>query len=189
MNNKLKSVAVFCGSNLSNDVSHREAATRLGRCLAEQGITLIYGGSKLGLMGLVADGALERDGAVIGVSAENLVSIERTHEGLTELQVVNTLHQRKQTMCGLAQAFILLPGGVGSWDEFLYVWGLEQQGFHAKPIGVLNINGFYDDMLSMIRKAVKDGFIKELHHASLRIADNVETLVKQLMHSKAVEAS
>lgn len=186
---KLKSVAVFCGSNLSNDMQHREAATRLGRCLAEQGITLIYGGSQQGLMGLVADGALEREGAVIGVSAENLVCVERTHNGLTELQVVNTIHQRKQTMCDLAEAFILLPGGIGSWDEFLHVWGLEQQGFHAKPIGILNINGFYDDLLAMCDKAVAHGFIKKLHHASLRIADNVETLVKQLMHSKAVEAN
>ncbi|MBX9705984.1 MAG: TIGR00730 family Rossman fold protein [Gammaproteobacteria bacterium] len=186
---KLKSVAVFCGSNLSNDMRHREAATRLGRCLAEQGITLIYGGSKLGLMGLVADGALERDGAVIGVSAENLVSTERTHDGLTELQVVNTIHQRKQTMCDLAEAFILLPGGIGSWDEFFGVWTWSQLGFHAKPIGVLNIDGFYDDLLAMCQKAVDHGFIKKLHHASLRIADNVESLVKQLMHSKAVEAS
>ena len=141
---KLKSVAVFCGSHSGNKAIYSQTARNLGRCLAENGITLIYGGAKVGLMGHVAEGALEADGAVVGVIPEQLVYKEIVHDGITELTIVSTMHQRKQAIVDLADAFILLPGGAGSLEEFFEAWTWAQLGLHMKPMGILNVDGFYD---------------------------------------------
>ena len=181
---RLKSIAVFCGSNEGNKPVYGQVAQCLGRCLADNSITLIYGGAKVGLMGRVADGALDADGAVVGVIPEHLVQKEISHEGITELKIVSTLHQRKQAMADLADAFILLPGGVGSLEEFFEIWTWAQLGLHMKPMGILNIDGFYDELLVMCEKLVENGFVKKTHHDIIQIAENPEELIGKLVSCK-----
>lgn len=172
---KLKSIAVFCGSREGNKAIYGQVAQCLGRCLADNSITLVYGGAKIGLMGRVAEGALDADGAVVGIMPEHLVQKEIAHSGITELKIVQTMHQRKQAMVDLADAFILLPGGVGSLEEFFEVWTWAQLGLHMKPIGILNIDGFYDDLIAMCKKAVDQEFVKK----------TITTLFKLLKNPKS----
>lgn len=181
---RLKSIAVFCGSHEGNKPIYGQVAQCLGRCLADNSITLIYGGAKVGLMGRVADGALDADGAVVGIIPEHLVQKEISHEGITELKIVSTLHQRKQAMADLADAFILLPGGVGSLEEFFEIWTWAQLGLHMKPMGILNIDGFYDELLAMCEKLVEHEFVKKIHHDIIQIAEKPEDLIGKLMTCK-----
>lgn len=181
---KLKSVAVFCGSHNGNAAIYGQVAQQLGRCLAENGITLVYGGAKVGLMGRVAEGALDADGAVVGVIPEHLVTKEISHEGITELKVVSTMHQRKQAIVDLADAFILLPGGIGSLEEFFEVWTWAQLGLHMKPMGILNIDGYYDDLLKMCEKTVQKQFVKRMHYDIIQVAEQPAKLVGKLVAAK-----
>ena len=181
---KLKSVAVFCGSNHGNAPIYGQIAQRLGRCLAENGITLIYGGAKVGLMGRVAEGALDADGAVVGIIPEHLVAKEISHDGITELKIVGTMHQRKQAIVDLADAFVLLPGGIGSLEEFFEVWTWAQLGLHMKPMGILNVNGYYDDLLAMCEKTVTTQFVKRMHYDIIQVAEKPEQLIGKLAAAK-----
>ncbi len=181
---KLKSVAVFCGSNEGNKAIYGQVAQCLGRCLADNSITLVYAGAKVGLMGRVADGALDADGAVVGIIPEHLVAKEISHEGISELKVVSTMHQRKQAMADLADAFILLPGGIGSLEEFFEIWTWAQLGLHMKPMGILNIDGFYDPLLAMCQKTVDHEFVKKMHYDIIQVAEKPEELIGKLMACK-----
>src|SRR5215471_16866630 len=143
MSNQLSSVAVYCGSNAGNDPQYAAAAAALGRVLADRGIRLVYGGGQVGLMGVLADAVLERGGEVLGVITEALVVKEVSHRGLTGLQVVGTMHERKAVMADAADAFIMLPGGFGTFDEFFEVVTWTQLGIHAKPCGVLDVAGYF----------------------------------------------
>jgi uncharacterized protein (TIGR00730 family) len=166
----LRRIGVFCGSSPGTNGVYREAAQEVGRLLCQRGIELIYGGGNVGLMGAVADACLQDGGHVIGVIPEALKKKELAHAGLTELRVVGSMHERKALMADLADAFIALPGGYGTWDEFCEVLTWSQLGIQHKACAVLNINGYYNPLLAMADRAVSEGFLREVHRALL-IAD------------------
>lgn len=179
---KLKSVAVFCGSSSGNDKDIVSSAYELGQFLAEQGITLVYGGGKVGLMGQVAQGTLDAGGQVIGVIPNFLKQKEVHFEAISELIVVDTMHERKLKMHELSDGAIMLPGGFGTFEEFfeLLTWG--QLGLHQKPLGILNINGFYDALLQMFNKMVNSQFLKPDNRDRVLVDDQIDGL-----HSKMDE--
>ena len=146
----MKRICVFCGSNSGAKAIYTEFAVKLGRILAERGITLVYGGGNVGLMGELANSVLSNNGSVIGVMPKELVDKEIAHKGLTELHVVNSMHERKALMADLSCAFIALPGGFGTFEEFFEVVTWSQLGIHKKACGILNVDGFYDSLLKLI---------------------------------------
>ena len=147
----MNSICVFCGSSLGNDPIYKQIAQATGQAIAEQGLTLTYGGGRSGLMGVVADSAIKAGGQVIGVIPNALVDRELAHTGLTALHVVNDMHERKTKMAELADAFIALPGGAGTLEEIFEQWTWSQLGIHQKPCAFLNIDGFYDGVIQTIR--------------------------------------
>ncbi len=161
---------VFCGSSLGRREHYREAASALGGFIAEQGHGLVYGGASVGLMGAVADGALARGGEVIGVLPKKLAKLELAHDGLTDLRIVGSMHERKAMMASLADAFIALPGGIGTLEEAFEIWTWTQLGLHRKPIGLLNVNGFYDRLGAFLDHLVEEGFVKPAHR-QIMLAD------------------
>ena len=172
----MKRICVFCGSNAGNNPVYRTAAEKLGRLLAARGIELVYGAGNIGLMGAVADACLEAGGTVIGVIPEALMGKEVAgravdHRALTRIEVVDSMHTRKARMAELSDGFIALPGGFGTFEEFceILTWG--QLGFHVKPMGLLNVNGFYDPLLALFDKAVEEGFLRAQNRA-MALADN-----------------
>ena len=181
----MKRICVFCGSNAGHDPRYRAEADRLGRLLAERGIELVYGGGNVGLMGVIADACLGAGGTVIGVIPEALIGKEVAgrvvdHRGLTRLEVVDSMHTRKARMAELADGFIALPGGFGTFEEFCEVLTWGQLGFHVKPMGLLNVNGFYDPLLALFERAVAEGFLREEHRAMALAADDIESLLAAL---------
>jgi len=154
-------ICVFCGSNLGINRAYRQAAGAFGRSLADRGIELVYGGGNIGLMGVLADATLEAGGRVIGVIPESLMAREVGHQGLTELRIVNSMHERKAVMSDLSDAFVALPGGFGTLEEFCEVSTWMQLGIHSKPCGLLNIEGYYDALLALFDHAVSEGFLHE----------------------------
>jgi len=150
---------------------YREAAERVGRLLSQRGLELVYGGGNVGLMGAVADGCLQAGGRVIGVIPVALKKKELAHSGLTELRVVGSMHERKALMADLADAFVALPGGYGTWDEFCEVLTWSQLGIQRKACALLNVNGYYDPLLAMADRAVSEGFLKDVHR-TLLLSDN-----------------
>ena len=166
----LQRVCVFCGSSFGTQSAYREAAQDVGHLLSRHNIELVYGGSKLGLMGTVADASLSQGGRVIGVMPKTLVEKEIAHRGLTELRVVESMHERKALMADLADAFIALPGGYGTWEEFCEVLTWSQLGLQRKACALLNVNGYYDPLLAMADRAVDEGFLRDIHREIL-IAD------------------
>jgi uncharacterized protein (TIGR00730 family) len=167
----LKSVCVFCGSNPGTNPVYIEAANQVGRVLAQHSLRLVYGGGRVGLMGAIADAAIEFGGEVIGVIPRVLLEKELGHDGVTELIVVGSMHERKALMAEYADAFIALPGGFGTFEEFCEVLTWTQLGLHAKPCGLLNVNQFYDPLLSLFDSALDDGFVRP-EHRSLVLADS-----------------
>ena len=157
----MKTIAIFCGSSKGTERVYEEQAYLLGKELAESGIGLVYGGAKIGLMGAVADGALQHGGRVVGVLPHFLQTKEIAHEGLTELVLVDTMHERKMKMNALSDAVIALPGGFGTMEEFFEVLTWGQLGLHQKPMGLLNTNGFYDELIALAQQMVDQGFLKE----------------------------
>ncbi len=155
----MTSVCVFCGSSDGSRPVYAAAARALGRILAERGLTLVYGGSNVGMMRELADAALRAGGGVIGVIPEQLVGRERAHRGVTELRIVGSMHERKALMVELSEAFIALPGGVGTLDELFEVLTWAQLGLHHKPCALLNVDGYFDDLVSLIERARRDGFL------------------------------
>jgi uncharacterized protein (TIGR00730 family) len=166
----MKRLAVYCGSASPDDPRYLQLATDVGRTLAERGIGVVYGGGKLGLMGAVADGALAAGGEVIGVIPEALVNSEVAHRGCTDLQVVAGMHERKLAFTNLSDGFLTVPGGVGTMDELWEAVSWAQLGYHAKPVGLLNAFGFYDQLLAFNHHMIAVGFIRPAH-AGIIIAE------------------
>jgi uncharacterized protein (TIGR00730 family) len=173
----MRSVCLFCGSRPGNDPAYANAARSLGETLATRGITLVYGGGHVGLMGVVADAALETGGEVIGVMPEALVEREISHENLTRLHVVGSMHERKALMAELSDGFIALPGGTGTLEEFFEVLTWAQLGEHGKPCGLLNAGGYHDPLLAVFDHMVEEGFLSEEHRAMVLVAPEPEALL------------
>lgn len=167
----MRSVCVFCGSRDGNDPAYREAAVALGTEIAARGMTLVFGGGRVGLMGAVAGAALEAGGEVIGVIPEALYAKELAHVGVTDLRVVGTMHERKAAMADLADGFVALPGGFGTLEELFEVVTWAQLGFHAKPCLLLDVNGYWDPLLAMADGAVAAGFVEPAHRDLLLRAE------------------
>ncbi|WP_091910934.1 LOG family protein [Chitinasiproducens palmae] len=157
----MKSVCVYCGSANGARPAYAAAARAFGQALADAGLTLVYGGGSVGLMGIVADAALGAGGEVVGIIPQLLMDKEVGHHGLSRLEVVPDMHQRKKRMADLSDAFISLPGGAGTLEELFEVYTWAQLGYHRKPIGLLNVAGFYDPLLTMLRHTVAEGFLRE----------------------------
>ena len=183
----MKRLAVYCGSALPADPVYVESAREVGRTLAGRGVGVVYGGGRLGLMGAVADAALEAGGEVIGVIPEALVRAEVAHQGCTELHVVQTMHQRKALFTDLSDGFITLPGGVGTMDELWEAISWAQLGYHAKPVGLLNVGGFYDQLIAFNQHMIATGFIRPQHASILSHAETIEALLDKMAAYKAHE--
>lgn len=175
----MKSIAVFCGSNEGSSSIYKESAAQLGKVLAEQQVTLIYGGSNVGLMGAVADAVLEHGGRVIGVLPHFLQAREIAHKGLTELIMVDSMHERKAKMAELADGFIALPGGPGTMEEYfeIFTWG--QLGLHQKPCGLLNINGYFNSLVSMFDVMEREQFMQPKYRSMVLTDHTPEGLLQQ----------
>lgn len=176
----MKRVAVYCGSRPGTRPAYREAAAALGAHLAQVGLGLVYGGGAAGLMGAVANAALHHGGEVIGVIPRRMVIKEVVHEHLTELRIVETMHERKALMAGLADAFIALPGGYGTYEEFFEILTWAQLGWHTKPFALLNANGFYTPLLAFLDHATSEGFVRLPHRQSLIVADTAPDILAAL---------
>lgn len=176
----MKSITVFCGSSFGNDNIFEEQARALGQTLARQGIKLVYGGAKVGLMGAVADGALEAGGKVYGVLPNFLRTKEIGHEGLTQLILVESMHERKTQMHDLCDGVIALPGGFGTMEELFEMLTWAQLGLHKKPIGLLNVDGFYDPLIALVQTMAERGFLKEIYRKMLLVSDNIDDLLSQM---------
>jgi uncharacterized protein (TIGR00730 family) len=170
-------VNVFCGSAPGRDPAHAAAARDLGIGIARRGWTLVYGGGRVGLMGVLADAALAAGGRVIGVIPRFLCTREVGHDKLTSLEVVETFAQRKQRMGDLADAFVSLPGGVGTLDELFEAWSWSQVGLQSKPSLLLNVAGYYDPLVAQLERAVEAGFLREQHRRLLTVATRVDVLL------------
>jgi uncharacterized protein (TIGR00730 family) len=176
----MKRIAVYCGSNKGNRPAYAEAAENLGTLLARRGIGLVYGGGCVGLMGILANAALKGGGHVIGVIPEKLVIKEVVHEGLPDLRVVKTMHERKALMGELADGFIALPGGYGTYEEFCEVLAWSQLGYHQKPFGLLDVAGFYRSFLEFFDHATREGFIRPQHRELVIVEEDAEKLLRRL---------
>src|SRR5688500_16094001 len=163
----MKRICVFCGSAVGNQPVYRDVAVAMGTLLARRSIGLVYGGGHVGLMGVVADACLSAGGEVIGVSPQALADREIAHARLTELHVVDSMHTRKAMMADLSDAFIAMPGGVGTFEEFFEAVTWTQLGLHKKPCGLLNVNGFYAPLAAFIDQAVTEGLIRPIHRAAI----------------------
>lgn len=176
----MKSLGVFCGSSLGNKPAYAAAARELGVLLARRQITLVYGGGNVGLMGVLADAALAEGGQVIGVIPQLLVDKEVAHAGLTELRIVASMTERKIAMGELSDAFIALPGGIGTLDEFFEVWTWTQLGLQRKLCGLLNVDGYFDPLIDFIERATEQGFLRPQHRAVLQVEREPQALIDRL---------
>lgn len=180
MSMQASSVAVYCGSNLGTDPAYAQAAASLGRTLADRGMRLVYGGGHVGLMGAVADAVTENGGEAHGVITESLQAKEIAHKGLTSLRVVKTMHERKAAMADAADAFIMLPGGFGTLDEFFEALTWTQLGIHAKPCGILDVAGFFAPLRALLDGAVTAGFVHPAHREMVIVDDDPARLLDRL---------
>jgi uncharacterized protein (TIGR00730 family) len=176
----VKALAVYCGSATPADPVYIEAARHVGRALAQRDITVVYGGGRLGLMGAVADAALVAGGKVIGVIPEALVDAEVAHRGCTELRVVKNMHERKAAFTDLSDGFVNLPGGVGTMDEMWEAVSWSQLGYHSKPVGILNIAGYYDHLIAFNAHMSDIGFVREAHRGILLVAETIDVLLGKM---------
>lgn len=181
----VRSVCVFCGASTGVNPAYRDAAIALGQAIAQRGLTLVYGGGAVGLMGIVADAAMAAGGEVIGIIPEALKNAEVGHNGLTRLEVVDGMHARKARMAELSDAFVALPGGLGTLEELFEVWTWGQLGYHAKPLGLLDVNGFYTKLGSFLDHVVEEGFVRPQHRAMLQLADTPTELLDAMDDFKA----
>ncbi|HQU51082.1 MAG TPA: TIGR00730 family Rossman fold protein [Casimicrobiaceae bacterium] len=173
----LARVCVYCGANRGNDPAYAQAAQAMGRVLAARGIGVVTGGGRVGLMGIVADAVLEAGGSVTGVIPEALMTKELAHRGLTDLVVTSSMHERKSTMAELADAFVALPGGLGTCEELFEIWTWAQLGWHRKPCGVLNAAGYYDKLVAFVDSAADAAFLKPEHRAMLVVERDPDRLL------------
>ena len=176
----MKRLAIYCGSATPADPVYIACARQVGRTLAERGIGVVYGGGRLGLMGAVADSALAAGGEVIGIIPQALVDAEVAHKGCTELHVVGTMHQRKQAFTDLSDGFVNLPGGTGTMDELWEALSWAQIGYHAKPVGLLNVSGYYDHLIAFYRHMGEVGFLRAQHRDILIVDTMLDGLLAQM---------
>jgi uncharacterized protein (TIGR00730 family) len=176
----VRRVCVFCGASSGRIPAYADAARGLGAALAAHGLGLVYGGGRVGLMGAVADAALAAGGEAIGVIPQELVARELAHGGLTDLRVVGSLHERKALMAELADAFVALPGGFGTLDELLEQLTWSQLGLHAKPIGLLDVEGYWRPLVDLARHATEEGFVREADLAAIAVATDAQSLLERL---------
>lgn len=174
-------LCVFCGSNLGTRPEYQAAARALGTALGARGIGLVYGGARVGLMGAVADAALAAGGEVIGVIPQALRDKEVAHTGLTDLRVVGSMHERKALMADLSDGFVALPGGLGTYEELFEVWTWAQLGFHAKPVAVLDVAGFYAPLAAFLDAAVGEGFVRREHRGMLLVESEPVRLLERMV--------
>jgi uncharacterized protein (TIGR00730 family) len=180
-------IGVFCGSSVGNQPAFRQAAVDLARALARRGFGLVYGGARVGLMGVLADGMLQHHGEVIGVIPQALLDREIAHAGLTDLRVVGSMHERKALMVELADGFIALPGGYGTLEEFCEVVTWAQLGLHHKPCGLLDVDAYFDPLLALFDNAVSAGFLRPENRALVLTANDPEALLERFASYKPVD--
>ena len=173
----MRQVAVFCGSSTGAHPVYAESAHALGAALAQRGVGVVYGGAHVGLMGIVADAALAHGGHVTGVIPASMVDRELAHRGLPDLRIVETMHQRKALMASLADAFVVLPGGMGTLDEMCEIFTWAQLGLHAKPCALLNVRGYWDPFLTLLDRAVEEGFLRAPWRSLVLHAPDVASLL------------
>jgi uncharacterized protein (TIGR00730 family) len=178
----MKRICVFCGSQVGANPRYRQAAQDLGHLLVQRGYGLVYGGGHVGLMGVIADTVLQDGGEVIGVIPEAMVVRELAHHGVTQLHVVASMHERKARMAELAEAFIALPGGYGTLEEFFEVVTWAQLGIHRKPIGLLNVAGYFDALATFVEHTIAEGFIRPEHRQLIVLAEHPHALLEALTH-------
>ena len=176
----MKRLAVYCGSSMGSDPAFAEATRALGLEMARRDIGLVYGGGRLGLMGIIADAVLDSGGEAYGVIPQALVDIEVAHTGLTELHIVTTMHERKAKMTDLTDAFVALPGGIGTLDELFEAWSWNALGYHAKPFALLNVGGFWDNLVELMDHVMEGGFMSPARRAQLLVADTVDEALDRL---------
>lgn len=174
------SICVYCGSRFGNRPEYESAARELGSLVGRNGWQLVYGGGNVGLMGVVADAAIESGARVVGVIPDSLMKREVGHRGLAELHVVQTMHQRKQMMAERADVFVALPGGIGTFEELFEVWTWRQLGYHDKPIGLLNVAGYYDRFLGFMSQTTEDGFLSEQQLKMVQVDTDPARLLQRL---------
>lgn len=177
----MRSICVFCGSSPGHRPEYMDLARDTGRLIAERQLTLVYGGGKVGLMGALADAALAAGGRVVGIIPQMLMDREVAHRGLSDLRVVSTLSERKFQMGVMSDAFLSLPGGIGTLDELFEAWSWFQLGLHKKPSGLLNFRGYYDQFVQFLDLAVAEGFQRPQHRAALLVGTEIEPLLDQLI--------
>ncbi len=178
----LRRIAVFCGSSSGAHSIYEHAARAVGRLLGRRGFELVYGGGNVGLMGALADACLHEGGRVIGVIPQSLADRELAHRGLTELRVVGSMHERKAVMADLSDAFVALPGGFGTWEEFFEMLTWSQLGLQRKPCALLNVNGYYDPLLELADRALAEGFVRDVNRGLLLSDIDPERLLERLGH-------
>lgn len=181
----MKTLCVFCGSNTGRNPAYRQAAQQLGRLLAERNIEVVYGGGNIGMMGALADACLDAGGRVIGVIPDSLMNKELDgravdHPSLTRMEVVDSMHTRKARMAELSDGFIALPGGFGTFEELCEMLTWSQLGFHKKPVGILNVAGFFDPLLAMMDRAVEEGFLRAQNRAMALSGSDAESLLADM---------
>ncbi len=176
----MERVCVFCGASSGARAAYAEAARAFGAAAAGRGLGVVYGGGKVGLMGSVAEGALGAGGEVVGVIPQELVDRELAHDRLTELHVVSSLHERKALMADLADGFVALPGGFGTLDELMEQLTWSQLGLHAKPVGLLDVDGYWRPLIELARHATEEGFVREADLATIAVSDAPEPLLDRL---------
>ena len=181
-------ICVYSGSSFGASPEYRAAASVFGAACARRGLTIVYGGGGVGLMGTLADSAMAAGGKVIGVIPRAMLAEKRDHQGLTELIIVETMHERKQRMAQLADAFVALPGGIGTLEEIAEVFTWLQLGLHLKPVGLLNVCGFYDLLLEFLAHARNEQFLTARHYSMLTVATDTESLLNKLMDTKHIHA-
>lgn len=186
--NELKSITIFCGSSSGKESKYCSEAFALGEFLAKKNIAIIYGGASIGVMGAVADGALKNKGEVIGIIPTFLATKEIAHNALTKLIEVSTMHERKAKMHDMANGFIMLPGGIGTMEEFFEILTWAQLGLHKKAIGILNVDGYFDDLLDFIQHMVDKGFLKPKHQQLIVVDSNSENLLEKMKVYDAPES-
>ena len=181
----MKRICIYCGSSYGKLPAYTDAAKALGKALTDRGIGLVYGGASVGIMGVVADAVLDAGGEVIGVIPQSIADKEIAHTGLTELNVVADMHERKAMMADYADGFIALPGGLGTMEELFEVWTWSQLGFHQKPCGILNVEGYYDHLTAFISHAVDQEYVKAAQQDALLVATESEDLLKKMANYQA----
>ncbi|MCP4552612.1 MAG: TIGR00730 family Rossman fold protein [Bacteroidetes bacterium] len=183
----MKKVCIFCGSSMGKDPIYKEEATKIANYLYEQKIDLVYGGSNVGIMKILADTTLDLGGKAIGVIPQFLMDIEVGHKSLTELHVVDSMQDRKRFLVEISDGFIAFPGGIGTLDELAEILTIAQLRVYDKPLGIYNLNGFFDHLLKFIEHATNEGFIQAAHYNNLIIDDDIERLIQRMQNFKPVQ--